>query len=104
MKRIVFHAEADREITEAVSYYESRSPGLGSSLIQEIEMAVDQLAENPEAFQQIGQRTRRKLVSRFPYALIYAVYSDRIRVVALAHHKRQPFYWLKRLYAKSKSR
>jgi hypothetical protein len=32
-----------------------------------------------------------------PIHLIYAVYPEKIRIVAFAHQKRRPFYWQKRL-------
>jgi toxin ParE1/3/4 len=97
VKQIVFHPDADTEITEASHYYEVRKPGLGSDFIGEVERALDQISANPEACQRIGKRVRRKTLWRFPYNLIYAVYPERIRIVACAHQKRRPFYWRKRL-------
>lgn len=101
MKVIGFHPEADAEITEAAQYYEVRQPGLGSALVAEVERALDQILANPEVAQRIGTRVRRKPLWRFPYNLLYTVYPDRIRVVACAHQKRRPFYWQKRLRARS---
>ena len=97
MKLIGFHPDADVEITEAAQYYEERLAGLGSDLLGEVERALDQILANPEASQRIARRVRRKPLWRFPYNLIYAVYPDRIRIVACAHQKRRPFYWRKRL-------
>lgn len=94
---ITFHSEADAEVTEAAQFYETRSPGLGSALLDEVQRSLDQMATTPEAYQQIGKRVRRKPLWRFPYNLVYAVYPDRIRIVASAHQKRRPFYWRKRL-------
>ena len=97
MKLIGFHPDADVEITEAAQYYEERLAGLGSDLLGEVERALDQILTNPEASQRIARRVRRKPLWRFPYNLIYAVYPDRIRIVACAPQKRRPFYWRKRL-------
>ncbi len=97
MKLIGFHPDADAEITEAARYYEVRKSGLGLDLIGEVERALDQILTNPEAAQPIGKRMRRKSLWRFPYNLMYAVYPDRIRILACAHQKRRPFYWRKRL-------
>jgi hypothetical protein len=97
VKLIGFHPDADVEITEAAQYYEERLAGLGSDLLGEVERALDQILTNPEASQRIARRVRRKPLWRFPYNLIYAVYPDRIRIVACAHQKRRPFYWRKRL-------
>jgi toxin ParE1/3/4 len=101
VKLTVFHPDAEVEITEAAQYYEVHKPGLGSDLIGEVERALDQILTNPEASQRIGRRVRRKILWRFPYNLIYAVYPDRIRIVACAHQKRRPFYWRKRLKDKN---
>lgn len=84
-------------MTDALQYYEVRVPGLGADLLDEIERAVEQIAAHPEACQLVGPQVRRKLLWRFPFSLIYAVYPDRIRIVALAHQKRRPFYWRSRL-------
>ena len=97
MKPIRFHPEADVEVTEAVEFYEARSSGLGPAILDEIQRSLGQIAMAPEPSQKIGRRVRRKPLWRFPYNLIYAVYPDRIRVVAFAHQKRRPFYWRKRL-------
>ena len=97
MKLIGFHPAADGEVTEAAQYYEVRESGLGSDLLGEVERALNQILTNPNASQQIGRRVRRKSLWRFPYNLVYAVYPDRIRILACAHQKRRPFYWRKRL-------
>ena len=96
MKPITFHPDAEAEINEAARYYEDRSPGLGSELLGEVERALGLISRNPEACQRVGRRARRRSLWRFPYNLIYAVYPDRIRIVAFAHQKRRPFYWRKR--------
>jgi len=96
VKRITFHPDADAEVTEAVQYYEIRSPGLGGELLEEVERALGQIARNPEAYHRIGHRVRRKTLWRFPYNLVYAVHPDRIRIMAFAHQKRRPLYWRKR--------
>jgi toxin ParE1/3/4 len=97
VKLIALHPDADAEVSEAARYYESREPGLGSDLLGEVERALDQILTNPEASQKIGRRVRRKPLWRFPYNLVYAVYAERIRIVAFAHQKRRPFYWQERL-------
>lgn len=97
MKPTTFHPDADAEVTEAAKYYESRSTGLGSELLGEVERALSHISKNPEACQLIERRARRKSLWRFPYNLVYAVYPDRIRIAAFAHQKRRPFYWRTRL-------
>jgi len=96
VKPIYFHPEADAEVIEAARYYETRSSGLGLSFLAEVERCVSQITENPETCQLVGEGVRRKLFQRFPYSLLYADEPDRIRILAVAHHKRHPGYWQSR--------
>ncbi len=97
MKKVTFHEEAQVEIDEAAWYYEERAPGLGMSFIEDVEQSVDQVLANPEGWQLVGHHVRRKPVRRFPYGLLYAVETDRVRIMAIAHDKRRPGYWRNRL-------
>ena len=40
---------------------------------------------------------RRKSLARFPYSVLYTVDPDVLYIVAVAHQKRRPNYWLRRL-------
>ena len=97
MKLVTFHPDAEAEITEVAQFYEASSPDLGVALTEEIRRSLEQIVKMPEAYQLVGKRVRRKSLWRFPYNLIYAIYPDRVRVLAFAHQKRRPFYWTKRL-------
>lgn len=97
MNPAVFHAEAEEELNEAVAYYEARVAGLGNDLRMEIEHAVWQIRETPERWQRHTERTRRFLVRRFPYSVVYLIQPDHLWIIAVAHHKRRPRYWENRL-------
>jgi len=92
-----FLEEADTEFREAARYYEGEVPGLGFAFVGEINRTVDFLILNPEMAAPIPQSMRSMPVRRFPYKLIYSVESEGIVIVAVAHHKRRPFYWRRRL-------
>jgi toxin ParE1/3/4 len=97
VKRVTFHAEADAEMIDAAKYYETSSHGLGFSFLLEVESATGQIAVNPDACGLISDSIRRKILRRFPYSILYSIESDRIRIVAVAHHQRRPDYWRSRL-------
>ena len=96
MRPIIFHPDADAELFEATEYYDRCTLGLGADLLGEVEKALEQISRSPESYQRIERRVRRKRLWRFPYSLVYAVYPDRLWIVAFAHQKRRPFYWHKR--------
>ena len=94
MSRLIsIHEAAEIEIDEAADFYDIRSPGLGSVFIDEIERAVRSIAEFPEAAPLVRGRVRKRPIAKFPYSLVYSVRPDEIRILAVAHQKRRPFYW-----------
>ena len=91
-----FHALAERELNEAAHYYETEGPGLGFAFLMEVERCIGSIVEHPEAGQiQIGS-VRRRLVRRFPYALLYTIKPAGIRILAVMNTKRRPMYWVGR--------
>ncbi len=97
MKQITFHEDARAELAEASHFYEDRVPGLGQALIDDVEKSVREILEHPNACERVSKNLRRKVLKRFPYGLIYAVGTNHIRIMAIAHHKRRPEYWRYRL-------
>lgn len=93
MTPISLHSEAASEMNWAATYYESHAQGLGQAFLDELQKAFAQIAEMPEANVRIGTRLRKKALLRFPYTIIYALQTERIRVLAIAHQKRRPGYW-----------
>jgi plasmid stabilization system protein ParE len=84
-------------MAEAARYYEDRVPGLGHAFTDDVEQGLRFILEHPESCKKVSNNLRRKVLNRFPYSLIYAVEMDRIRIMAIAHHKRRPEYWRYRL-------
>jgi plasmid stabilization system protein ParE len=87
------HDSAELELNEAADFYDIENTGLGSMLIDEFERAVATIREHPEAAPVILGKARRWRLVRFPYFLIYSVRKHELRVLAVAHQKRRPFYW-----------
>ncbi|NTW53670.1 MAG: type II toxin-antitoxin system RelE/ParE family toxin [Chlorobaculum sp.] len=96
MTSVVFDPDARAEFLDAVRYYEERQKGLGLRYRIAVEIAVKQLSENPFLYRTITSPFRRYLLSKFPYSIIYSIEPDYIYIIALAHNKRKPGYWLKR--------
>ena len=96
MRRPEFHRFADRELNEAAQYYELESPGLGLAFLKEVERCLQLIVDHPEAGKIVRGSVRRRLVRRFPYALLYKVKPDGLRVLAVMNLKRRPTYWVGR--------
>lgn len=94
---ISIHETAENELNDAADFYDLESPGLGEAFINEIHKTIDLIARFPEASLIIRGRIRRKVLIKFPYALIYSLRATEIRILAIAHQKRRPIYWRGRL-------
>ena len=85
--------EASEEFAASADYYESQRRGLGQAFVDEVENTFDRIAEHPTAARVVAGDVRRRLVHRFPFAVIYRVSDDQVVVAAVAHRRRRPGYW-----------
>jgi plasmid stabilization system protein ParE len=92
-----FHPEAEQELYEAASRYESELSDLGLRFVDEVERVIQLLLEQPELGSRLDEAMRHFVLRRFPFSIVYAVLSDLVYVVAIAHGSREPGYWRPRV-------
>jgi hypothetical protein len=95
--RFWLHEAADAELDAAVAYYERCRAGLGIDFAEAVYAAIALACTYPEAGLAFSQNTRRRLVKRFPFGIIYQTKSDALYVIAVADLRRRPRYWQDRL-------
>jgi toxin ParE1/3/4 len=88
-----FHPEAVFEARAARQWYAERSPLAAAVFMEEIERATKMIVEAPDRWPGFLHGTRRYLLRRFPFSVIYRVSETSVQVVAVAHAKRRPGYW-----------
>jgi len=88
-----FHSAAERELAAAVEIGEARAIGLGLELLHEARRVVSLLCERPHLGEPLDRLHRRFPLKRFPFAVLYRVNGDRLRVIAVAHRRQRPEYW-----------
>lgn len=96
MKPVAFHPDAATEFDAAIRFYEKQLPGLGVDFRKDIEIAVQRIQTTPSRWSLYGKRTRRFLIRRFPYLVIFRELSEEIIIIAVAHGSRRPGYWHER--------
>ncbi len=99
MKRRVRTSEpASDELIDAIRWYEERRPGLGGDFFDAVAETVTLIEARPEigSVSRHDPQTRRMLVPRFPYQVVYRLRPTEIIIVAVAHLKRRPGYWKRR--------
>ena len=93
---VAIHPSAADEIEAAARLGEERSLGLGSALVIELRRVAALLSEFPDLGQLLDDRHRRFPLRRFPFGVIFRVDGDTLTIVALAHRRQQPGYWVHR--------
>jgi toxin ParE1/3/4 len=100
--QVRFAPEVPDELVEVVVWYEGKRQGLGGEFLEEIEAILPLVGNRPRSFPRLQDvdanlEIRRALLARFPYALVFLVQKEEVRVLAVAHAKRRPGYWLGRV-------
>jgi toxin ParE1/3/4 len=96
MGSTTFHRLADQELSDAALYYELESDGLGVAFLNEVERCLRSISKHPKAAPVLSHDIRRRILRGFPYALLYSVKPDGIRILAVMNLKRRPSYWVGR--------
>lgn len=95
--KIIILAVAEQELAETIDYYNAECSGLGYEFAVEVKDSLKRIRAFPDAWPRFSLCTRRCLVNRFPYGILYQQDNDKIIVYAIMHLKRNPEKWAKRL-------
>jgi hypothetical protein len=92
-----FHPNAEQELDDSIRYYEECRTGLGMEFAEEIYVTIARIIAYPNAWTLLSKNSRRCLVNRFPYGVIFQVAETEIRIIAIAELHRLPGYWQNRV-------
>jgi plasmid stabilization system protein ParE len=87
------HPAALAEAERARDWYRERSPVAALGFLGELDRAIERIAESPHSWPSYVKGTRRYLLARFPFSIVYRTRDRVIEVFAIAHHRRRPGYW-----------
>ena len=100
--RLELHPEARAELRSAALSSDERRPGLGDEFIAEVSAALGRIGDAPESYpawprtRATGPLIRKATIQRFPYVIAFEKHEQRVLVLAVAHARRRPLYWLTR--------
>jgi plasmid stabilization system protein ParE len=97
VKHLRIRSEAKEEIDAAFEWYFKRSPKAADAFLEEIETSLRNIASAPQHYPIFTSNIRRRVMAVFPYSVIFREEADSILILAVAHAKRRPGYWAKRL-------
>ena len=96
-KQFRFHPDASRDFREAIGWYRSRSPGIAAEFRLTVSDVIRHIVNAPQRWPKYLHGTRRLVLRRFPFSIVYVDDVRVVSIVAVAHSKRKPGYWKARL-------
>jgi toxin ParE1/3/4 len=96
-KRVEYHQDATADVKRAVEWYKQKSSKAALDFVAELNRAVSEIRKAPDRWPSGKDNTRRFLLWRFPFSIIYSEQRSVITIWAVAHGSRRPDYWASRL-------
>jgi plasmid stabilization system protein ParE len=97
MPPVDFDPRAVREARAARRWYARVSAALATAFLAALDDAIAQVGAAPLAWPPHVHGTRVFRLRRFPYHLVYVEQPAGVLVIAVAHNRRRPGYWRRRL-------
>jgi len=88
--KVIVRPEAENDLEEAFTWYESKRIGLGYDFLLQVDAGINFIKRNPEIHPTEYKETKKHLIKRFPYKIIYFVENGRLIILAVLHNKRRP--------------
>jgi len=96
-KRVEYHAGAIADVNSALAWYQKRSRKATLDFIEELARATETIQQAPDRWPSGKNDTRRFLLWRFPFTIIYSERESIVTIWAVAHGSRRPEYWTGRV-------
>ncbi len=93
---LIIRPEAEADLAEAFAWYEAQRAGLGVELLAEVRATLERVCKGPERYPVGLREVRRAPVRRFPYSVYFVPLQEKIAVIAVLHHRRNPEAWRRR--------
>jgi plasmid stabilization system protein ParE len=100
MNKIAFEVGARVEIDKVFEWYYSRSVDAAERFLQQIDATAQRVRKAPLQFPVSRFGCRAAVIDVFPYVLYFTIGVDTITIVAVAHAKQMPGYFVGRRSSK----
>jgi len=84
-------------INTSCDFYQTKEINLGAEFLDEVFGAIARIVEYPQAFPNFSPNTRKCLINRFPFAIIFQIRKKEKFIIAITHLSRKPGYWKERI-------
>ena len=88
--RVALRPAAERDIAEAMAWYDEQEAGLGDEFLARVDAAFERIIAHPTGYPFTHKTFRRALLGRFPYAVYFREETELLVVFAVYHQRRDP--------------
>ncbi|HXM67395.1 MAG TPA: type II toxin-antitoxin system RelE/ParE family toxin [Candidatus Acidoferrum sp.] len=85
------------EIEGGDEWYAQRSAQASTDFVVAVFNAIESICDAPHRWPKYLHGTRRFVLGRFPFYIVYLDTAELVNIVAVAHSRRRPGYWRQRL-------
>lgn len=94
-RTVIVRSDAERDLAEALEFYDNRERGVGDEFLAEFEQLLSRICANPEHFTSVrnnhGKEVRKVRMERFSsYTIFFECSADAIKVCLVWHGARNP--------------
>ena len=93
----VIHPSALAEFKSSLKWYLERNQAAAQKFATAVDQAIAAVIEFPSRWPLGEYGTRKVVLRRFPFAIVYRERQNTIQILAIAHGHRRPEYWKDRL-------
>ena len=95
--RLELHRQVASDISQIMDYYEGvAGQQLAEDFYAELRSSFQKACESPAAYNVRERDLRRVNLERFPFHFLFRIVNDRVRILVVRHHRRQPTLGLHR--------
>jgi plasmid stabilization system protein ParE len=96
-KSVEYHSGARADFDESFDWYRSRSARAAIGFLLAVDDAIEKIVADSNRFPLTHAGCRYCRLRRYPFRIVFLEEQDRFVIVAIAHAKRRPNYWKRRV-------
>jgi toxin ParE2 len=97
MLSIKYLPAAKDDFDQSFNWYAARSDVAAVRFAEAVDAALFRISQDPESLPQVHLDFHECRLIRFPFRVIFRRSEDHFLIIAIAHAKRRPSYWVRRL-------
>jgi hypothetical protein len=97
LKPLELHPLAEEEYLSALDWYRRKSFPAAEDFEGVFWRAVHSVEDAPERWPVYFSSFRKYTIQKFPFSIVYQIEESRTFVIAVAHGRRRPGYWMDRV-------